>query len=159
MTDQGSVSGRTYLVQLPLAEARHLAGTGHTWPAAPQLRLAAALREWLADLSGRRIAVIPVCKVVSELSLILETVPLPQRPLSGPFGPGRVGLSLPGQVGYLGGGIVRLDDVALRSLAGLRDGEDFRVTFTDAGPVLAVGSDSYVVRAEEPDTKPRAPGG
>ncbi len=145
---------RTYLVPMPLAGGRYLAGTGHTWPAAPQVRLAAALREWLAGISRRRTGVIPVRRVVAKLSLVLETVPLPQRPMRGPFGPSRAGLPLAGRVEYLGGGIVRLDDLALSSLAGLREGEDFRVTFTDAGPVLAVGRDSYVARREKPDTKP-----
>lgn len=85
----------TYLVHMPQAEARHLAGTGYGWPAAPQARLAAALREWLAGISRRHSAVIPVRKVVADLTLILEVVPMPQWPLHGPFGPGRAGAERP----------------------------------------------------------------
>lgn len=147
---------RAFLVHLPVAEARHLAGTSHTWPATPDTRLAVALREWLAGVSRRRSAVIPVRRVVADLTGLLEAVPLPQRPLRGPFGPGRHGLPLPGQVEYLGGGIVRLDEAAISALSGLADGEDFRVTLTDAGPILTVGTDHYPAR-EEPCTKPAAP--
>lgn len=146
--------GCTWLVHMPMAEARHLAGTSHRWPATPQMRLAAALREWVAGLSRRRTAVIPVRKVVADLSLILETVPLPQRPVCGPFGPARAGLRPPGQVDYLGGGIVRLDQDAISALASLDPGDDFHVTHTSAGPVLSVGTDTYLARQEEPDTKP-----
>jgi hypothetical protein len=142
---------RSYLVHMPLAEARHLAGTGPTWPATPGNRLAASLREWLAGISRRRTAVIPVRKVIAELTLILEAAPLPQRPLRGPFGPG---LALPGRVEYLGGGVVRLDDTAISALTGLADGEDFKVTPTSAGPLLTIGTDSYLAREEEPDPKP-----
>ncbi len=145
---------RTFLVHLPLAEARYLAGTGHGWPATPQMRMTAALREWLADISRRRSTVVSVRRVVADLTLILETVPLPQRPLHGPFGPGRTGPPLPGQVDYLGGGVVRLDQDAITALAGLTAGDDFRVCFTDVGPVLTVGTDEYLARVEEPDHKP-----
>lgn len=142
----------TYLVHMPQAEARHLAGTGYGWPAAPQARLAAALREWLAGISRRHSAVIPVRKVVADLTLILEVVPMPQWPLHGPFGPGRAGPPPPGRVEYLGGGIVRLDEDAVGSLAGLAPDDDYHVTRTDAGLLLTVGTDQYPVR-EEPDTK------
>lgn len=154
MTGQppGQEAKRAYLVHMPQAEARHLAGTGPTWPASPQTRLALALREWLAGLSRRRAGLIPIRKVVADLTLILETVPLPQRPARGPFGPGRRGLPLPGQVEYLGGGIVRLDEEAISALAGLADGDDFKVTRTDNGPILSVGADTYPAREEEPDT-------
>ena len=144
----------TYLVQMPKAEARHLAGTGHGWPATPDARLAADLREWLAGISRRRTTVIPVRKVLADLSVILERAPLPQRPLRGPFGPGRAGQPLPGRVDYLGGGIVRLDDAAISALAGLAHGEDFRVIRTDAGPVLTVGADHYLAREEETASRP-----
>lgn len=147
---------RTYLVRLPVAEARHLAGTTPTWPAARGSRLATSVREWLADVSHRR-TVIPVRKVVAELTLILETAPLPQRPTRGPFGPGRDGLPLPGRVQYLGGGIVRLDEAAVSALATLAPGDDFRATLTDAGPVLTVGPDEYLACEEEPDSKPSGP--
>jgi hypothetical protein len=145
---------RTYLVHLPLAEARHLAGTGTAWPASPQLRLAGALREWLAGLSRRRTTVIAVRKVITDLSLILEAVPLPQRPVCGPFGPARAGPRPPGRVEYLGGGIVRLDQDAISALASLDPADDFHVTHTNAGPLLTVGADTYLAREEEPDSKP-----
>jgi hypothetical protein len=145
---------RTYLVHLPHAEARHLAGTGTAWPATPQMRLAGALREWLTGVSRRRSAIIAVRKVVADLSLILETVQLPQRPVCGPFGPGRVGPRSPGRVDYIGGGIVRLDEDAISFLASLQPGDDFHVTHTNAGPMLSVGADAYLARKEEPDTKP-----
>ena len=157
MTGHEDAASRTYMVQMPLAEARHLAGTSHGWPAASEARLAAVLREWLARLSWRRGGMIPVRRVVTDLSHILETVPLPQRPVRDPFGPGCAGLPLPGHVEHLGGGVVRLDDTALTSLAGLHDGEDFKVTFTDAGPVLSAGPDHYVARMEEPNAKPGSP--
>jgi hypothetical protein len=144
---------RTYLVQMPLAEARHLAGTGHGWPAPPQVRLALAIREWLTGISRRRTAIIPVRKVITDLTLILDTVPLPQRPVCGPFGPRRPA-PLPGQVDYLGGGIVRLDEDAVSALASLPADDDFHVTQTSAGPLLSLGKDTYLAREEEPDAKP-----
>jgi hypothetical protein len=149
-----AVDCRTWLVHMPVAEARHLAGTGQGWPAPPQMRLAAALREWLAGLSRRRSAVIGVRKVVTDLTLILESVPLPQRPLCGPFGPVRAGLRPPGRVEYLGAGIVRLDEDAISSLASLASSDDFHVARTGAGPLLSVGADSYLAREEEPDSEP-----
>ncbi len=145
-----AMEGRTWLVHLPLAEARYLAGASHSWPASPQLRLASALREWLGGVARRRTTVISVRKMVADLTLILEAVPLPQRPVCGPFGPGRHGLPLPGQVDYLSGGLVRLDEDAISSLAGLAAGDDFRVHHTGAGPVLTVGTDIYLAREEEP---------
>lgn len=141
---------RSYLVRLPPAEARHLAGASPAWPATPDSRLAAALREWLHGLSRRRGTVVAVRKVVADVTLILEAVPLPQQPVRGPFGPGRCGSRLPGQVEYLGGGVVRLDEAAISSLAGLADGDDFKVTRTNAGPVLTVGPDRYLACGEEP---------
>lgn len=137
-----AVDSRTWLVHMPVVEARHLAGTGHTWPATPQMRLAAALREWLAGLSRRRAAVIGVRTVIADLSLILEAVPLPQRPVCGPFGPSRTGPRPPGRVDYLGGGVVRLDEAAISSLASLAPDDDFHITRTNAGPVLSVGADT-----------------
>ena len=145
---------RTWLVHLPLAEARHLAGTGQGWPAPPQTRLAATLREWLAGISRRRSRVIPVRKVIADLTSILESVPLPRRPVCGPFGPGRAGRRPPGQVEYLGGGIVRLDEDAISALASLDPRDDFHITHTSAGPLLSVGTDHYLAREEEPDAKP-----
>lgn len=144
----------TYLVVMPLAEARHLAGIGPAWPATPEARVITTLREWLAGLSRRRSAVVSVRKVVTDLSLILETTPLPRRPLRGPFGPGRNGPPLAGWVEYLASGIVRLDEAAISALAGLPEGEDFRVIHTDAGPVLTVSTDKYLAREESPGPEP-----
>ncbi len=151
------VLSRTYLVHMPLAEARYLAGTGYGWPAAPHSRLASALREWLASLSRRRSGVVPVRKVIADVTSILEAVPLPQRPLHGPFGPGRSCPLLPGRVEYLGEGVVRLDEAAIGALAGLRGDDDFRVSYTDAGPVLSVGADTYLAREEIPGRGPDSP--
>lgn len=145
-----------YLVHMPLAEGRHLAGACRGWPAAPHARLALAIGEWLAGLSRRRTTVVPVRKVIADLSLILETIPLPRRPVCGPFGPSQAGLHPPGQAEYLGSGIVRLDQDAISALATLADGEDFKATLTSAGPVLTVGNDTYLAREEEPG--PRPPG-
>lgn len=145
---------RTYLVHMPSAEARHLAGADPAWPAAPEPRMAAALREWLHGVSRRRTAVVPVRKVVTDLTRILEAAPLPQRPVRGPFGPRPGGLPLPGRAEYLGGGTVRLDETAVRSLAGLAEGEDFRVVWTDAGPMLQVGADRYVACEEQQEHGP-----
>lgn len=127
MTGHGGGECRAYLVSMPLAEARHLAGISHGWPALPQDRLAATLREWLAGLSRRR-GVVQVCEVVTDLTRILGAVPLPQR-------------------------IVRLDEEAISSLAGLAPDDDFHVKHTAAGPVLSVGAETYLVREEEPGTK------
>ena len=144
----------TYLVHMPLAEARHLAGTGPAGPATAEARVINALREWLHGLSRCRTAVVPARKVAADLNLILATVPLPQRPVRGPFGPSRTGLPLPGHVEYLGSGIVRLDEAAISALTTLADGDDFKATHTGAGPVLTVGTDRYLAREEEPDLKP-----
>jgi hypothetical protein len=144
---------RTYMVQMPTAEARHLAGTGHNWPATSEIRLAFVIREWPTGISRRRSAIVPVRKVIADLSLILETAPLPKRPLRGPFGPGRTGPPLPGLVEYLGGGIVRLDEAAVSSLAGLAPDDDFHISRTAAGPVLTVGFERYLAREEEPDPR------
>lgn len=154
MTGHDGEEDSTYLVSMPLAEARFLAGTGPGWPAPPQARLAATLHEWLAGLSRRRGGVVQVRKVVTDLTRILESVPLPQRPVCGPFGSGRAGLRPPGRVEYLGGGIVRLDEDAISFLASLAPDDDFHITRTAAGPVLSVGADSYLAREEQPDIKP-----
>lgn len=77
--------------------------------------------------------------------------------MRGPFGPRRSGLPLPGRVEYLGDGTVRLDETALASLAGLAEGEDFRMAITDAGPVLEVGPDRYLAREEDPGDKTDPP--
>jgi len=146
---------RTYLVQLPKAEARHLVGVGQGWPATPEAACVQAVREWLCGVQapGAQDAV-PVSRIAGDLEPILGRVPVAERPVRGPFAPGRAGAILPGRVEYLGGGIVRLDGAAVSSLAELGDGEDFRVVFEDAGPVLTVGADRYLAREEEPDSKP-----
>jgi hypothetical protein len=73
--------------------------------------------------------------------------------MHGPFASHGGGAPLPGRVEYLGGGTVRLDDAAVSVLAELREGEDFRVIITEAGPVLTVGAECYLVHEEEPDSK------
>jgi hypothetical protein len=59
----------------------------------------------------------------------------------------------PGRVTYLGAGAVRLDAAALSALAELADGEDFRIAWTGAGPVMTIGTDRYPAR-EEADPAP-----
>jgi hypothetical protein len=113
---------RRFLVRMPRAEARHLAGTSRPWPPVP---------------GGP--AVPGPC---------LAAVPGGQRPVRGPFAPDRHGLAPPGRVEYLGGGLVRLDEAALTSLAELAPDDDFRVTFEEGGPVLTVGTDRYAAREE-----------
>lgn len=142
----------TYLVHLPNAEARHLAGVGPAWPATPEARALDALREWLHGVSRSRTTTIAVSKVVADLTLILSIAPLATRPVRGPLGPSRSGPP-PGHAEYLGGGTVRLDEAAITSLAELPDGEDFRITSTDAGLILTVGAEHYAVREEHPDSK------
>lgn len=144
---------RTYLVDLPKAEARHLAGVGPTWPATPEARALGALREWLCGVSRSGAATIAVSKIVADLTLILDIAPADTQPVRGPLRDDRCGA--PGRAEYLGGGTVRLDEAAIAVLAELRDGDDFRVTFTDAGPILTVGADHYAIREEQPDPKPQ----
>lgn len=149
-----------YLVHLPKAEARHLAGIGPPWPASPETRALAAIREWVHAISSRRAATVPVRKVVTDLTTILAIIPPAITRARGPFAPPGDGRQpLPGQVRYLGGGTVRLDHDALHALAGLAPGEDFHVCFSDAGPVMSVGADTYLARAEAPDAKPGSPPG
>lgn len=146
-----AVGSRTYLVHMPLAEARHLAGTGPPWPPSPEARALAAIREWVTGLSRRRAATVPVRTVVTDLTAILATVPAATRPVRGPFAPPANGRPpLPGEVAYLGGGTVRLDETAIGALAGLAPGEDFRACLTDAGTVLTVGTDTYPACEEQP---------
>lgn len=146
----------TYLVQMPRAEARHLAGiTPATWPALPETRVIHAIREWVTGIARRPTATVPVCKVVADLTAILDTLSATPRPVRGPFAtPGNRTPPLAGRVEYLGGGIVRLDQEAITSLAQLPPDQDFHVTCTAAGPVLTVGADTYPAREEEPDIKP-----
>lgn len=147
---------RTYVVQMPKAEARYLAGLAVGWPATPEARCVHAVREWLDGLRCRRSGQVPVEKVISDLELILDQVPPAERPVCGPFA-AKGGLLPPGLVKYLGDGAVRLDDAAISTLAGLREGDDFRVTQTDAGPVLSVGNDRYLAREDEPGALPPLP--
>lgn len=145
---------RTYLVELPKAEARHLAGVGPAWPATPEARALDALREWLHGISRSGIVTVAVSKIVNDLNLILNIVPVTVRPVRGPLSPDRSGPP-PGRTDYLGGGTVRLDETAVTTLAGLRDGEDFRINISEAGPILTIGNDHYVLREEllAPDTE------
>lgn len=144
---------RRYLVQMPRAEARHLAGTGDAALPGPETRCIEAIREWLHGLRGRRPATVPVSKIVADLTLILGIVPPARRPVRGPL-TAEPGSSPPGHVQYLGSGTVRLDEAAISALAGLPEGDDFRVTITDAGPVLSVGGDHYLARPEDPGRTP-----
>lgn len=140
--------GALYLVQMPRAEARHLAGVGTSgWPASPEAACLHAVREWLIGIKARASMTVPVSCVVADLELILDRVPGARVPCRGPFAP-RPGIGAPpGRVEYLGGGVVRLDEDAIRTLAGLGD-EDFRVVAGDGGPVLIVGGDRYLAREE-----------
>lgn len=148
---------RTYRVQMPRAEGRYLAGIGADSPATPEARCVHAVREWLNGVKGRRSPQIPVQKIVDDLEAILDLVPMAERPACGPFAArGRIP-PLPGRVEYLGSGLVRLDDAAISALAGLRDGEDFRVIATDLGPFLVVGSDCYPAYEEGPEALPPSP--
>lgn len=123
---------RNYPVQMPRAEARNLAAIPAAWPATPEARAVAALREWLHGITRRRAATVPITKIATDLTAILSLVPSTPAPARGPFGPGRPGLPLPGRADYLGSGLVRLDDTALSALATLPAGEDFRVSFTES---------------------------
>lgn len=147
---QGSgTKGTVYLVQLPQAEARHLAGVGVCgWPARPEAACLHAVREWLAGIKARAAKAVPVSCVVADLELILSRVPEARVPCRGPFAP-RPGIGSPqGWVEYHGGGVVRLDEEAVATLAGLGADEDFRAVVTDGGPVLIVGGDRYLAREE-----------
>ena len=138
-----------YLVQLPRAEARHLAGVGACgWPASPEAACLHAVGEWLAGLKARGSTTVPVSAVVADLELILARVPVARVPRRGPFAP-RSGIGCPpGQVEYLGGGVVRLDEDAIATLAGLGADEDFRAVASDGGPVLVIGKERYLAREE-----------
>lgn len=139
---------RTYLVHMPRAEARYLAGLGVGWPTSPEARCVHAMREWLNGIRGRKSRYVPVQKVLDDLDSILGQVPVAERPTHGPFASRGGGAHLRGRVEYLGGGAMRLDDAAISALTELREGEDFRVTITDAGPVLLVGPDRYLAYME-----------
>jgi hypothetical protein len=142
-----------YLVHLPMAEARHLAGIGRGWPMGPEAAHVQALREWVRGVQAGP-GPVHVSRITADLEPALGRVPAADRPVRGPFAPGGRGVALPGRVEYLGAGTVRLDDAAISSLAELSTGEDFRVVFEDVGPVLTVGADRYVACEEEPDAKP-----
>jgi hypothetical protein len=145
----------SYLVHMPTAEAPHLAGIGPPWPASPEVRCVQAIREWLYGLQRRRFLTVPVRKIVTDLTAVLSLVPAACRPARGPFvPPANGGPPLPGSVEYLGAGIVRLDETAMTALAGLPAGDDFRVIFTNAGPLLSVGADHYLVREERQQLGP-----
>lgn len=144
-----------YLVHLPTAEARHLAGIGRGWPASPEAACVPALRERVRGVQAGP-GPVHISRITAGLEPILDRAPAAGRPVRGPFAPGGHGFAPPGRVEYLGAGTVRLDDAAIASLAELGAGDDFRVIFEDIGPVLTVGADRYVARQEEPDAKPSA---
>jgi hypothetical protein len=145
---------RTYRVELPKDEALRLAGIGKGWPPTPETRCVHAIREWLATLELRHIRCVTVAKISRDLWPLLDTVPLTERPLHGPFAPPTSGdPPLPGHIQYLGAGTVRLDDTALSALAELGEGEAFRVTFTGSGAALTIGTDHYPAH-EEPGQQP-----
>ena len=111
------------------------------WPTSPEAACLHAVREWLADVDARNAATVPVASVVADLELILARVPESRVPCRGPFAPRpRIGAP-PGRVEYVGGGMVRLDEDAIATLAGLGAEEVFRVIASDGGPVLVVGKD------------------
>lgn len=66
-------------------------------------------------------------------------------PWAGPFAADRFGNRPPGKVADLGGGWAALDQAAVETLAMLRWGDDFRVTWDGdgGGPVLHVGRDAH----------------
>lgn len=115
---------RYYLVHMPVAEARHLAGVGRARPASGPC----------ASPAGRS---------GPDLGPGLAGIPAAGQPVRGPFVPDQYGIVPPGRVEYLGSGTIRLDEAAISSLAGLGAGADFRVIFADCGPVLLVGADRY----------------
>ncbi len=136
-------------MQLPQPEARFLVGVGAcAWPASPEAACLHAVREWLAGLRARASVTVPVSAVVADLELILSRVPAARVPCRGPFAPRPRTGPPPGQVDYMGGGVVRLDEDAVSTLAGLGADEDFRAVATDAGPVLIIGKDRYLAREE-----------
>ena len=143
---------RSYVVYMPRAEARYLAGADTSWPTTPEARCVHAIREWLNGLRDRTSEHVAVHTIIDGLDPLLDRVPEIKRPTSGPFASRGGGPPLPGQVEYLGEGAVRLDDAAVSALAGLREDQDFRITITNMGPILWVGADQYLVREEEPDT-------
>jgi hypothetical protein len=117
---------RCYLVQMPTAEARHLAGVGRPGPA-----------------SGPSTGPANRSCGDGDREPGLTGLPAAGQPARGPFAPDQYGIVPPGRVEYLGTGTVRLDEDAISSLAGLGAGTDFRVIFADSGPVLLVGADRY----------------
>jgi hypothetical protein len=134
------------------AEARYLAGIGPPRSATPEAWCCHQIRQWLAGLQHRRAATVPVTKITAELTAILDLIPSAHRPVRGPFAPRpHGGPPMPGRAEYAGHATVRLDRDAVQALAGLPDGDDFKVTFTDAGPVMTVGRDHYPV-TEDPTT-------
>lgn len=147
------MSPQTYLVHMPRAEARYLAGVSVSWPATPEARCVHAVREWLNGIRGRRAEQVPVQKIIQDLDPLLRQVPPAERPQHGPLAGRGAGTPMSGCVEYLGGGIVRLDEDAISSLASLAPDDDFHVIRTDAGPVLSVGADRYLAHEELPDSK------
>jgi len=115
---------RSYVVHMPIAEARHLAGVGQAHPVGG-LAASRASKSGANSKPGR------------------PRNPANGQSVRGPFAPDRHGIVPPGRVEYLGEGTVRLDEAAIGRLAGLSADADFRVIFADSGPVLLVGAARY----------------
>ena len=115
---------RSYIVYMPVAEARHLAGAGRARPAG-------------------RPGASPASRSGADREPGTTGSPAAGQPVRGPFVPDQHGIVPPGRVEHLGAGTVRLDEAAISTLAGLGAGADFRVIFADSGPELLVGADSY----------------
>lgn len=145
---------RTFLVVMPDAEAKHLAGVGNPGLPTPETRCVHAIRNWLTGLENRRAHSVTVMQVSRDLRAILDLAPQAARPVRGPYTALGRGAPLAGRVQYVGAGIVRMDERALSALAGLRLDEDFHVHFTDAGPFLTVSGSSYPVREEQRESGP-----
>jgi hypothetical protein len=128
---------RRYVVQMPPAEARHLAGVGRA-------HLAGMPGACPASRAGADPAPGEGTQPDEGTQPGSAGSPAAGQPVRGPFAPDRHRIVPPGRVEYLGAGTVRLDEAAIASLAGLSAGADFRVIFADTGPVLLVGADRYL---------------
>jgi hypothetical protein len=147
--------GRAYLVKFPGdAEALYLAGITRHPAASPAQACVQAIRDWLDRLKATGREYVSPQEISADLGPVLartEAAAAQHRaPACGPFAPGPAGRRPPGQVDYLGEGVVRLDDQAVATLAVLDYRDDFRISYDD-GPVLIVGSGRYPL-TEDPAT-------